>query len=252
MSSFALGSLPAILLRKTRSAKYRVIWKLRSKFFRLPTVSIDAITSVPRSALAEPIVEDRCMPPFPGMPHDDMGMVLRITLSLQPRLICEIGTAHGNLAANILRNCSEARLITVNARAGAQSGKLVTYELADHEIGRVYRKYGYQDRVCQVLIDSLDLDLARYTAVDTVDVAIIDGCHDVEFVLNDFEKVRRFIRRGGIVLFHDTHPSQQGHLASSYRACLLLRSYGFDVRWVRDSWWAYWKKPILFTNLENA
>lgn len=243
MNPSAAASFPAVFLRKMRGAKYRLKWEVFSQLFRLPAVPIEAVAWVPRSGLAERITDDCCMPPLPELPHDDMGVVLRIARSIPAKLICEIGTAHGNLAANLLRNCPEASLITINALAGSQTGTIVTYELAEHDIGRVYRRYGYHDRVRQVLTNSLKLDLAQYTTPDSLDLAVVDGCHDLEFVQNDFDKVRPFVRPGGVVLFHDTHPSQHGHLASSYRACLLFRRQGFDVKWIRDSWWAYWKKP---------
>jgi len=242
MSARPFPPLVSVARRKMRSATYRLKWTLLSEWLRLPAVKIDAVTSVPRSEICEPVMDDVCMPPFSGMPHDDLGTVLRIAKSLRPKVICEIGTAHGNLTANLLRNCPDATMVTVNAPTHLQSGNLVTYKLTEHEIGRVYRKYGYEDRVIQLLVNSLELDLKKSLKSDLIDLAIIDGCHDTDFVLNDFQKMREFVRPGGVVLLHDTHPSQEGHLAGSYRACLLLRREGFDMRWIQDTWWGYWRQ----------
>jgi hypothetical protein len=207
-------------------------------------VSIDTLTTVSRTDLASPILDDLCMAPFEtGYTHDDLGAVLRIARHLRCRLICEIGTGHGNLTANLLHNCDEATVLTVNPPKELQTGGLITYRLDRDEIGRVYKAKGYDCRVVQLYVNSFDVDFGEHTPPNTVDLGIIDGCHDMKFVLNDFAKLRDFIRPGGVVLFHDTHPSCLGHLAESYRACLLLRKRGHELRWIEDSWWAYWQKP---------
>ena len=174
----------------------------------------------------------------------ESGRVLAV-LAAGRRRICEIGTAHGNLTANLLRNCAAATVVTVNAPRESQSGVLVTYELTEDEIGRVYRRHGYDQRVIQLIVNSVDLNLRPHVRDGAIDLAVVDGCHDTAFVLNDFEKVRPFIRAGGVVLFHDTHPSQSGHLSGSYRACLLLRRRGFDVKWIEGTWWGYWQRAPL-------
>lgn len=235
-----VGALPGRALR----APGRIKWKILSELFRLPAVRIERVTDVARSEIADLILDDVCMPPFAGdVDHDDIGSALRIAKGLAPRLICEIGTAHGNLTANLLRNCAAATVVTVNAPRDLQSGVLVTYALTEDEIGRVYRRHGYDGRVNQLIVNSLDLNLRMHVGNALVDLAVVDGCHDTAFVLNDFEKVRPFIRPGGVVLFHDTHPSQSGHLSGSYRACLLLRRRGFDVKWIEGTWWGYWRRP---------
>jgi len=220
-------------------------WAALAVRYRLPSRRLEQVCS-PESAVepGEPITEDACMAPYrDNLPHDDLGAVLRIARSLRPRLMFEIGTAHGNLTANLLKTCDGARMITVNAPADEMTGEITTFSLKPDEIGRVYRKYGMASRVEQLFINSLDLDADALGLSNCVDLAIVDGCHDTDFVINDFRKIQGAVRPGGIVLMHDTHPSQQGHLKGSYRACLVLRKHGEDIRWIRGTWWGYWRKP---------
>jgi len=201
------------------------------------------------------ILDDVCMPPYAGpTDHDDLLPLLKIAKALQPRLVVELGTAHGNSVANICRQCPDARIITVNAPVEDQSGDTVTFELTRGEIGRVYRQHGFEERVTQLFENTLDLDLSGQLGVDQTDLAIVDACHDTEYVLNDFFKVMPFTRPGGLVLFHDTHPSARAmltrdvdssdsHLIGSFFACLKLRRRGFDVRHLKDTWWGVWRKP---------
>src|SRR5205823_1006557 len=93
----------------------------------------------------------------------------------------------------------------------------------------------------QIFENTLDLNLAEYMPLASVDLAIVDACHDTDYVVNDFLKVRPFVRAGGVVLLHDTHPSMAGHLAGSYTDCLLLRRQGFDIRQLTNTWWAVWR-----------
>jgi len=132
---------------------------------------------------------------------------------------------------------------TVNALGEEQTGAYVTYVLDRADIGRVYRRYGFADRVVQIYSNTLTVELGRYLARDSVDLAIIDACHDTEYVINDFHKTAPLVRAGGVILLHDTHPSMRAHLGSSYIACMKLRRRGFDIRHLTGTWWAVWIKP---------
>jgi predicted O-methyltransferase YrrM len=218
---------------------------------RLPPIELTAL--VAGDVQLEPLILDHaCMPPYAGPPdHNDLVPLLTIARATMPALVVELGTAHGNSAANICRQCPQARVYTVNAPAEDQSGTLVTYELTRSEIGSVYRNYGYDSKVTQIFQNTLSLNLSSYLGGAQIDLAIIDACHDTDYVINDFFKVLPWIRTGGIVLLHDTHPSAPSqstrrdpmtrHLIGSYVACLGLRRRGYDVRHLTGTWWAIWR-----------
>jgi predicted O-methyltransferase YrrM len=215
--------------------------KMIRSFAALPSVSVDDVSvDVP---VVAPILGDICMPPFYGPRHDDYTPLMRIAGTLQPKLIVELGTAYGNSVANLCRQCPEARVVTVNAPVEEQSGETTTFELATHDIGRVYRNYGFAARVTQLFQNTLELDLSAHVALGTVDLAIVDACHDAEFVANDFLKIEPYVRSGGVVLLHDTHPEMSGHLWGSYVACVGLRRRGYDIRHIEETWWGIWRKP---------
>jgi predicted O-methyltransferase YrrM len=193
--------------------------------------------------VVQPIRDDICLPPYLGpTDHDDFVPLMRIANSSHPRVIFEFGTAHGNSVANLCRQCPNAKVYTLNAPVESQTGDVVTFELSVSEIGRVYRAHGFADRVTQILQNSMSLDLSQTFAGPVVDLAIIDACHDAEYVLNDFSKIQPYVSPKGIVLFHDTHPSMDAHLDGSYQACVRLRALGFDIRHVEGTWWAIWKR----------
>ena len=212
-------------------------------FFELPVIDLEALVPV-MAAPEEPILADLCLPNHTsGAGHNDLIPLLRIVRSKQPHLVVELGTAHGNTTANICRQCPAALVYTVNALPEQITGGVITFALNRDEIGRVYRQHGYQNRVTPIFQNTLHLDLGTYLQRSSVDLAIIDACHDTPYVLNDFAKIEPYMRPGGMVLFHDTHPSMEEHLAGSYRACMKLRSQGYDIRHIRGTWWAVWQVP---------
>ena len=207
----------------------------------LTSVPLSTVISNDSILLDAPILDEICLPPYRGPRHDDFTPLMKIAKHLDAKVILELGTAHGNTVANLCLQCPSAKIITVNAASTSQSGKLTTFELTPQEIGIVYRNHGFGERVTQILANTLTLDLSEHLRVASVDLAIVDACHDTEYVINDFHKVRDYVKRGGYVLLHDTHPSMTDHLIGSYRACMKLRKQGFDIRHIEGTWWALWE-----------
>lgn len=188
----------------------------------------------------DPILDDICMPPYHYREHDDMGTLFAVAAAIKPRMILELGTAHGNTTANLCKYHPEARIVSVNATAADQSGETTTFSLSSADIGRVYRRFGYSSQVEQVFENTLELDLETVLGTRKVDLAIVDACHDKPYVMNDFLKCHPFMSSSGVMLLHDTHPSREGHLAGSYDACVQLRADGHDIRHIRHTWWGVW------------
>jgi predicted O-methyltransferase YrrM len=213
------------------------------KIFKLPELDLDSLAPPLPSDFA-PILEELNLPCPPKFQHDDFHSLMRMVKAVNPQVVLELGTAHGNTTANICAH-SNARVYTVNALPEQISGNSVTFvtALQKHEIGRVYRDSGFSDRVVQIFENTLSLDYTRYIDGKTVDLVIIDACHDYDYVLNDFFQIQPVLKFGAVVLFHDTSPIMKMHLASSYWACMHLRRKGYDIRHIKDTWWGYWVKP---------
>jgi predicted O-methyltransferase YrrM len=232
--------------RRLRREQQFLMFKARARLTRLswdlPETTLRDLAGADSVDLAPAILEDAGVPPYAGTSdHDDLLPILTIARSLQPRIIVELGTSYGNLTANFCRQCPASKVYTVNALPEQQTGTIVTHSLATGQIGRVYRTQWYSAQVVQTFINTRDLDLSSSLQGPLVDLAVIDACHDTDYVIGDFQKLRPFMRPGGLVLFHDTHPSMRDHLAGSYMACMLLRREGHDVRHLKNTWWAAWR-----------
>lgn len=207
--------------------------------YALPPVDLAAIVDSDVT-IEPPIIDDCFLPPYHGskIRHDDFTPLMKIAKGLQPDVVLEFGTAYGNVAANICRQCPKAQVYTVNALPNDihQVG-IYTIEPSKDEIGRVYRAYGYQDRVVQIYSDTKVIDFSQFIDSPAIGLAIVDANHETSYVINDFFKLLPLLRKGGVVLFHDTHPSMSKHLVGSYAACMELRKQGYDIKHINGTWW---------------
>lgn len=236
---------PRHYIHYIRRGLYKFYFNSYRIFFGLPEGSLDEIAPGARAYEVNGIILDEiCMPPYYGpKDHDDITPLLQLVKTLRPATILEFGTAHGNTTANLCKLTANATVYTVNALSHQQSGGYTTFSLDKEQVGGVYREYGYSDRVRQIYENTLNLDLSAYLKSPCIDLAIIDACHDTDYVLNDFFKVEPYVGQGGVVLFHDTALDDFQHLEGSYLACMRLRRKGYNVMHLPETWWAYWIKP---------
>jgi predicted O-methyltransferase YrrM len=231
-------NLTPVVQGKFRAARLRAMKML----YGLPAV--DLPPPVASFEVASPIMEKICMPPFYyDTAHDDFFPLMKLAGALDPAVIVELGTAHGNTSANLALNCPRARIVTVNAPLELMTGSSTTYSLKREEIGEVFVAAGFAGRITQVFANTLDLDLAPSLAEgEKVDLGIVDACHDEEYVVNDFLKLLPFMSERGVILLHDTDAKMEGHLRGSYMACMKLRKRGHDIRQLRGTWWGVWRR----------
>lgn len=234
--------MPHSLYTRGRGAISLFRTSLMKRRHELPILELESVLQG-NVQIETPVLDDICLPPYSGSnDHDDLIPLMKMVKSFEPQIVVELGTAHGNTVANICRQCPSARVYTVNAPVEDQTGTLTTYELDREQIGRVYRAYGFADRVVQIFKNTLYLDLSEYFHEPVIDLALIDACHDTDYVINDFFKLLPFMRARGVVLFHDAHPSMRDHLRGSYMACMMLRRRGYDIQHIKNTWWAIWFK----------
>jgi SAM-dependent methyltransferase len=211
-------------------------------FFKIPSIPLTAMTGATPAPYRR-INEKLNLPSRKSFSHDDLDPLMALVAWLKPKNVLELGTAHGTTVANICAN-SDAYVFTVNALPEQISGDAITFALTKEEIGEVYRQNNFTARVEQIYANTLTMDLSTYN-LPFMDLIIIDACHDFDFVINDFTKVKPYLRPGGIIVFHDTYPPRpRGHLGQSTWAAMTLRSRGFDIYHIHESWWGIWQRPL--------
>lgn len=216
--------------------------RIRNWVYALPTVEINEVAQGVEPP-QDHITDGQNYPPQHdgGPQHDDMSAFLQMVISEEPDYVLELGTGRGNGTANLCA-FTQAHVYTVNALPEQIDGDFTTFALGKGEIGEVYRTAGFDDRVTQIYANTKQLNLDDYVDDESVDLAVIDACHDTEFVLNDFQLVHPKMRRGGTILLHDTHPSREYHLHGSYDACTRLRRRGYDIKHIHGTWWGFYRR----------
>jgi hypothetical protein len=227
------------IFQPMKHAIQKSIWSFFWNNFQLPQIAIDDLCPV--SIQEFPLItKELCIPPYKGdKTLRDFSFLISLVRHRNPKIVLEFGTAYGTTVANICAVCN-ARVYTVNALAEQIEGNLITYLLMKDEIGYVYRENGYADRVVQIYENTRNIKILDWIDPKSVDFAIIDACHDSEFIVNDFLKILPALSDKAIVLFHDTSPSFENNLIDSYIGCMYLRKIGFNVKHLRKSSWGIW------------
>ena len=191
-----------------------------------------------------------------GMSFDELAHLARVTRTLKPKTVFEIGTYNG-LATSVFMLNSEpgTRIFTLDLPIGPDGGEeregrgdehaasaaLSEYLLTDkhlvasRQLGQVPRALGLQSYT-QLLCDSIVFDPEPY--LDSVDLGLIDGAHDVVHVRNDTVKMARMISASGMVFWHDYGGKGilrplASYLESVAVHCPLYRVPGTTLAWAR-------------------
>ena len=114
-------------------------------------------------------------------------------------IVLEIGTAAGGTLYLFSRFLESQKIITIDldARAHAEQSQKA----------KLFKLFGPGKRIYPLRGDSHDPEtieeVTRILGTDEVDFLFIDGDHSYEGVRKDLEVYGDFVRRGGIIAFHD-------------------------------------------------
>lgn len=235
MNGLLMTRLTDIIKAKLLSDRWNAFYKNN----KLTEISLHDI-GIEHQDISPVFIEEICLPPFRGdESFDDYSVLFSILDFHRPKVILELGTGYGNTTANICA-MMDSQVFTVNALPDQISGRVTTYSLTNEEIGKVYRTQGFSQRIVQIYEDTKKMDLSRLVSEKSVDFAIVDACHDSDYVLSDFLKIQPLMAPGSIVMLHDTHPSMEKHYIDSYIACMYLRKLGHNIKYIKNTSWAIW------------
>jgi len=132
----------------------------------------------------------------------DAESLATVMINAKPKIALEIGTSTGMGTILMAANAPKAKIYTINIPpeeiAAGEGGKLTTIALEKEKIGVEYRKRNFKN-IFQIYVNT-----AKWKPdIGDIDVAFIDGCHDMEFVYNDTRKVLGRMKPGSFILWHD-------------------------------------------------
>jgi precorrin-6B methylase 2 len=135
--------------------------------------------------------------------HLELIVIIGMTKSfLKPgENFLEIGTFDGNTALNIAKNIpEESKLITIDLPENTSIKAKFNYDnLLIEDENRSKKKHLNLKNVEQIYHDSTTYNFSKLT----FSVAFIDGGHDYKTVKSDTLNVLKYIKRPGIIFWHD-------------------------------------------------
>jgi predicted O-methyltransferase YrrM len=133
--------------------------------------------------------------------HQDEIVELLTWMAVSPRIILEIGAHMGGTTALFATLATEL-VISVDLPDGPFGG--IPYEAALERNTRLHRAYPH---LVSIVGDSHHPDTASRVAAAlagrVVDLLFIDGDHSLWGVTRDYEMYAPFVRRNGVIAFHD-------------------------------------------------
>lgn len=139
----------------------------------------------------------------------ELGPLLQMVDEIKPQTIVEIGTARGGTFWALAQTApDDATLVSMDIPSGSpidvRNGKDV-YAYRDRDRIKMYVKPNQKLRMIDMNSQTDSAERALVSAIDgkPIDVLFIDGDHRYEGVKNDFERYSKYVRPGGMIVFHD-------------------------------------------------
>jgi predicted O-methyltransferase YrrM len=142
----------------------------------------------------------------PGQVDSEICALLDQVRGLRPHVVLEIGTMNGGTLFMFTRVAApDAMLISIDLPGGAFGGGYPQWRAP------LYRRFALPGQNVRLLRgDSQDQGivdgLQRILGQRSIDFLFIDGDHSYEGVKKDHQTYAKFVRRRGIIAFHDVAP----------------------------------------------
>jgi predicted O-methyltransferase YrrM len=118
--------------------------------------------------------------------------------------VLEIGTFDGNTALNLAANINQDGIVyTVDLPSDKHQDIPLIFDnsIPDDQIGLQYKNAPYENKIKQIYSDSTKIN---WKDVETpLDLMFIDGCHYYEVVKKDTLNAIKYVRKGGLIVWHD-------------------------------------------------
>ena len=157
-------------------------------------------------------------------------ILTKITKSINPKKVFEIGTFDGLTSTNIANN-TNAEIFTLDLPNNKTSVKLKRDKINDYVVKN--KKVGSKikiDKINQLLGDSATFNFSKYQGFD---LCFIDGSHTYDYCKNDSKKAFKIVKSGGIIIWHDYNKLKWLPGVSSY--LIELARTGIKLFWIKNT-----------------
>ena len=140
-----------------------------------------------------------------GMSFAELVILARVTKTLAPRAIFEMGSYDGLTTAVFLLNAppdSKVYSLDLPPQAVANEEDLASDKdlVSARHLGAIPKAIGL-NHYTQILCDTMEFDPTPFS--NTVELGLVDAAHDVKHVRNDTIKMATMMTDDGMVFWHD-------------------------------------------------
>ncbi len=170
--------------------------------------------------------------------REEIVELLKLVMSLKPKIILEIGTWHGGTLFLFTRIADPvATVISIDLPDGSLSHYKLSYPRSYHESNKLLYKSFATDNQKIILLKVDSQSPVTLSAIKIIlngrkaDFLLIDGDHAYEAVKKDFEMYSKLVRQGGIIALHDIVPNQVGvyrlwcEIRNQFRHAALVKNW---------------------------
>jgi predicted O-methyltransferase YrrM len=138
---------------------------------------------------------------------DELNELLKIFCNLQPKKIVEIGSLFGGTLVHwIYKSPPGSKIVTIDVVVPPSDGRYNRHRKA-HDVDFYSWAKDKGDCEIKVIEDYSTSPKAIKQTLDflsnEIDFIFIDGDHHYEAVKKDFENYGKYVRKGGVIAFHD-------------------------------------------------
>lgn len=145
--------------------------------------------------------------------REEFISLLKLFKKIDPRVVVEIGTAKGGSLLCFCKLAAEdATLVSIDLPNGQFGGGYPEWKAPIFHLFAQTGQELYLLREDSHRAETLD-KVVKTLNGRKVDFLFIDGDHEYEGVLKDFEMYRTLVRTGGVIAFHDVAPNGTEELA---------------------------------------
>lgn len=123
---------------------------------------------------------------------------------IKAKNILEVGTFDGNTALNLAANIDpKGTVYTIDLPQDKTQDIPVIFDnsIPHKQIGIQFKNTQYEKIIKQIYSDSTKLNWS--TLNTPLDMVFIDGCHYYDVVKKDSENAKKYVRKGGLIVWHD-------------------------------------------------
>jgi predicted O-methyltransferase YrrM len=138
----------------------------------------------------------------------EIGELVRLVQSRQPKHVLEIGTARGGTLLLLTESAAPgARIVSLDLPGGRNGGGYPEWKSA------IYRKFPREGRTLTLVrgnshLDSSREQVAKLAGPQGFDLIMIDADHSYDGVKRDFQLYRPLLAPGGMIVMHDILPNR--------------------------------------------